>query len=58
MPGTELARLVREHWPDTKIIFASGDSSAKSASGISDAMQLPKPFSLEELEACLKQALA
>lgn len=58
MTGTELARLVREHWPDTKIIFASGDSSAKSASGISDAMQLPKPFSLEELEACLKQALA
>lgn len=57
MTGTELARLVREHWPDTKIIFASGDSSAKSASGISDAMQLPKPFSLEELEACLKQAL-
>lgn len=58
MTGTELARLVREHWPDTKIIFASGDSSAKSASGISDAMQLPKPFSLEELEACLKRALA
>lgn len=57
MQGTELARVVRSRWPEVKIIFASGDSAAKISSGITDALQLPKPFSLDELEACLTRAL-
>lgn len=49
MSGTELARQVRERWPSVRIVFASGDDSAKSASGIQDALQLPKPFTIDGL---------
>ncbi len=54
--GTDLARKVRKEWPEVRIVFASGDNDAKSASGISDALQLPKPFMLEQLRAILTEA--
>lgn len=56
MSGIDLARRVRESWPDTRIVFASGDNNAKSASGLADALQLPKPFTLEQLTAVLAEA--
>lgn len=37
MSGIDLARRVREHWPNVRIAFASGDDSARAASGIADA---------------------
>ncbi|MCJ8056859.1 response regulator [Shinella curvata] len=56
MSGIDLARRVRESWPETRIVFASGDNNAKSASGIAYALQLPKPFTLDQLKAVLAEA--
>ncbi|WP_337270013.1 response regulator [Oryzifoliimicrobium ureilyticus] len=53
MSGIDLARRVRERWPDVRIVFASGDDSAKSASGITDARQLLKPFAIDGLREVL-----
>jgi len=55
MTGTDLARIVRERWPTVRIIFASGDSAAKAASGIIDAFQLSKPFTMDELKTIMVQ---
>ncbi|MEJ1177230.1 response regulator [Agrobacterium sp. CMT1] len=49
MSGIELAREVRQRWPNVRIIFASGDDSAKITSGIADAHQLSKPFTIDSL---------
>ncbi|UJW77526.1 hybrid sensor histidine kinase/response regulator [Rhizobium sp. SL42] len=56
MSGMDLARIVRERWPSVKIIFASGDNAAKSTSGIEDALQLSKPFTLDALKTVLMEA--
>jgi CheY-like chemotaxis protein len=56
MTGMELARTVRARWPDVKIIFASGDNTAQTTSGIDDALQLSKPFTLDALKTVLMQA--
>ncbi|QFY62446.1 response regulator [Rhizobium grahamii] len=56
MSGTDLAHKVRNNWPEVRIVFASGDSNATSASGIADAFQLSKPFTLDDLVAVLDQA--
>lgn len=56
MSGIELARHVRERWPNVRIVFASGDDNAKTASGISDAQQLSKPFSIDGLRQVLGKA--
>ena len=55
MSGIDLARRVREGWPDVRIVFASGDDSAKTASGIADARQLSKPFTIDGLRAALDE---
>ncbi|MDO3445559.1 response regulator [Agrobacterium sp. V1] len=55
MSGTDLARQARERWPAMHIVFASGDDGARSTSGISDALQLPKPFTIDGLEAILAE---
>ncbi len=57
MSGTDLARHVRERWPSVRIVFASGDDSAKSASGIEDALQLPKPFTIDRLSKVLSSSI-
>ncbi|MCR6502139.1 response regulator [Shinella sp. CPCC 101442] len=54
--GIDLAQRVIKSWPETRIVFASGDNNAKSASGIADALQLPKPFTLDQLTAVLAEA--
>ena len=56
LSGIDLARIVNESWPEMRIVFASGDDNAKSASGIADALQLPKPFTLDQLTAVLQGA--
>ncbi|MGV1760889.1 response regulator [Rhizobium sp. A22-96] len=56
MSGIDLARRVRENWPNVRIVFASGDDSAKTASGIGDARQLSKPFTIDGLRAVLTEA--
>ncbi len=56
MSGIDLARQVRDRWPAIRIVFASGDESAKSASGISDARQLPKPFTVDGLAKILSRS--
>lgn len=55
MSGTDLARQARERWPTMHIVFASGDDGARSTSGISDALQLSKPFTIDGLEAILAE---
>jgi CheY-like chemotaxis protein len=54
--GIDLAQRVRERWPNVRIMFASGDDSAKAASGIVDADQLSKPFTIDSLRAVLAEA--
>lgn len=54
--GIDLAQRVRERWPNVRIVFASGDDSAKAASGIVDADQLSKPFTIDSLRAVLAEA--
>ncbi|KAA0685336.1 response regulator [Neorhizobium sp. P12A] len=56
MKGTDLARRVRERWPAVRIVFASGDDSAKSVSGIPDALQISKPFTIDSLAEILSRA--
>ena len=56
MTGTELAQKVRQRWPLVRIVFASGDDRAKLASGIDDAFQLSKPFTMDGLSAVLSEA--
>lgn len=56
MSGIDLAREVQARWPMVRIVFASGDDSAKSATGIANALQLPKPFTLDGLTAILSEA--
>jgi len=53
MSGIDLARQVRERWPDVHIVFASGDDNARTASGIANARQLSKPFTIDGLRAIL-----
>lgn len=56
MSGIELAQQVRQRWPLVRIVFASGDDRAKLASGIEDAFQLSKPFTMDGLSAVLSKA--
>jgi CheY-like chemotaxis protein len=61
MPGTsgeDLARLCRERCPDTQLVFVSGyDPDYLRTVGITQAVFLPKPLSLRELQSMLQQLL-
>jgi two-component system NtrC family sensor kinase len=57
MSGLELARLIREHHPETPVILASGYSD-RSASALSEGfLLLQKPYTLEAMRTALAQAL-
>ena len=57
MSGLELARLIREHHPETPVVLASGYSD-RSASALSEGFALlQKPYTLEDMRAALAQAL-
>lgn len=56
MPGRVLIAMVREHFPDLRILRVSGGDVPTDAVPESVAM-LGKPFSLEELAAAVERAL-
>ncbi|WP_047309106.1 hybrid sensor histidine kinase/response regulator [Rhodopseudomonas palustris] len=56
MSGLELARLIREHHPETPVVLASGYSD-RSASALSEGfLLLQKPYTLENMRDALAQA--
>jgi two-component system cell cycle sensor histidine kinase/response regulator CckA len=61
MDGHTLVQFVRQEMPDVKVIFISGFSENVIPGGIqpgSDFSFLPKPFSLKDLAAKVKDVLA
>jgi two-component system, NtrC family, sensor kinase len=57
MSGLELARLIRDHHPETPVVLASGYSD-RSASALAEGFPLlQKPYTLEALRKALVQAL-
>jgi two-component system, cell cycle sensor histidine kinase and response regulator CckA len=60
MDGPTLARKTREFLPDLKVIFISGyaeDRVREDLGGVEGAHFLPKPFSLKQLAAKVKDVL-
>ncbi len=58
MDGPTLARTLREQRPDLKIIFISGYTEEKLKDHMGDNIWfLPKPFTLKQLAAKVKEAL-
>jgi PAS domain S-box-containing protein len=58
MSGIELARIAREHWPDLPVILTSGYSEALATDSRHGFQLLRKPYSVDELSAILRRALA
>ncbi|HEU4697579.1 MAG TPA: response regulator [Gemmatimonadales bacterium] len=59
--GTDLVRVIRQRWPDQRIVFMSAHPAEVLArEGVRDPALpfLPKPFSREELLAVLRRARA
>jgi signal transduction histidine kinase len=56
MTGTELARQIRQHWPDLPIILASGYAELPIDT-VPDLPRLSKPFLLDELAAAIAKSL-
>jgi len=53
MDGVELARRIRERWPDLPVALTSGYSHVLAADGSHGFELLQKPYSIQELEAFL-----
>ena len=61
MDGPTMVKKLQEKRPGTKIIFISGyaeDAFAKSLDPSVDFRFLPKPFSLKQLAAAVKDAIS
>jgi len=59
MDGPTLAKRLREQTPDLKIIFISGYTEEKLKDHMGENIWfLPKPFTLKQLAAKVKEALA
>ncbi len=61
MHGQDLARGVRERYPDVQIVFMSGydsDDVIGRETRNGDARFLPKPFTPDELRTMIREALA
>lgn len=56
MPGTDLARRIREARPQCPVVFASG-RNADVPDGFSNARVPPKPFSADALHAAIVAAV-
>jgi CheY-like chemotaxis protein len=54
MPGTDVARRLRERWPDLKIVFVSG---YRSEDVPADGPFLAKPFTAPELAKTMRAVL-
>jgi hypothetical protein len=57
MDGMALARLLRETWPNLKVVIASGHVAAEDGWSIADAV-FRKPYLLHELVLCIETLLA
>ncbi len=60
LDGIELARLVRERWPTTKVVLTSGFPQARVDNGgglLGQLRLLTKPYRKDELAAALRAAL-
>ncbi len=44
MDGCDLARQVRQRWPDTRVLLTSGYSSALAEARSTEGAVLPKPY--------------
>jgi CheY-like chemotaxis protein len=60
MDGFGLARWLRQHHPDVKVILTSGAASAahRAADLCHEGPLLPKPYDSEEVERRIRQLLA
>jgi signal transduction histidine kinase/CheY-like chemotaxis protein len=61
MPGTsglDMARNIRERWPDLPVLLTSGYSHVLAQDARHGFPLLRKPYSVEELSKALRQALA
>ena len=56
MDGVDLARIIRERWPWTGIVLATGYSEAVAEAGLEGFAVLRKPYVPEALEAIIQQA--
>jgi hypothetical protein len=56
MTGGELASIVAERWPGTRIVLASGYADLPSGSNLS-CPRLSKPFTQLQLEHIVGQAM-
>jgi signal transduction histidine kinase/DNA-binding response OmpR family regulator len=54
--GTELARLAGEIRPGIGIVFATGDEGAPAEARVPNAVQLLKPYTIEDLRQALHEA--
>ncbi len=58
LDGPGLAKAVREMWPELKIVFVSGYTEDKFKKQLGEDVHfLPKPFSLQQLAAKVKEVL-
>jgi two-component system NtrC family sensor kinase len=57
MSGLELARLIREHHPETPVVLATGYSDRAAAALAEGFTLLQKPYSLDALRKSLRQAM-
>lgn len=55
MDGLELARVVQQRWPATRVIVASGHGSAELATAAGAQHFFPKPYRAESVVAALKE---
>jgi CheY-like chemotaxis protein len=53
MPGTDLARRIRERWPAMPVLFATGHVSVPEAEGVGGFAVLSKPYGEQELRSAI-----
>ena len=61
LSGTELAREVRQQYPDVRILFVSGshhEPALDSIDLVESAVFLPKPYTPDQLIAAVRKSLA
>ena len=57
MDGIDLANLVRQRWPDVRIVVASGHVDSQQGDGREDIVYVRKPFTPNELIAALQSVV-
>ena len=55
LSGFDLGKIVRERWPSVRILYTSGYTSERHATGHDDL--LPKPYSLASLSQKVSETL-